>query len=85
MVYYLHPITHADPAPGEADGERMETMTQAAANASAATELRNAAWIRNQIAATDKRSNRRAGMIDAFRDAIRTARYLRVYRQLSAA
>lgn len=60
-------------------------MTQGAANASAATELRNAAWIRGQIAATDKRSNRRAGMLDAFRDAIGAARYLRVYRQLLAA
>lgn len=60
-------------------------MTIAAANASAAIELRNAAWIRKQIAATGKRSNRRAGMIDAFRDAISAARYLRVYRQLLTA
>lgn len=60
-------------------------MNIAAANASAVIELRNAAWIRKQIAATDKRSIRRAGMLDAFRDAISAARYLRAYRQLLAA
>lgn len=60
-------------------------MNIAAANASAVIELRNAAWIRRQIAAADKRSGRRPGMLDAFRDAISAARYLRVYGQLVTA
>lgn len=57
-------------------------MTEAAARATAATEIRNAAWIRRQIAATDRRSVSRRGMADAHRDAVRTARYLRVYGKL---
>jgi len=60
-------------------------MTISAARASAATELRNAAWIRMQIAAASKGSPRRRGMKDAFRDAIQTARYLRAYAELLSA
>jgi len=48
----------------------------------AAQELRTAASIRRDIAATDRRSSYRKGMIDAHRDCIRTARYVRLYRSL---
>jgi hypothetical protein len=48
----------------------------------AAQELRTAASIRRDIAAINIKSSYRKGMVDAHRDCIRTARYVRVFRQL---
>lgn len=65
--------------------EEGRTVTSAAASATTAAELHNAAWIRREIAGAGATSSRRRGMIDAHRDCIRTARYARLYRQLKGA
>lgn len=51
-------------------------MSYTACRALAATELRNAAWIRRLIAGLPKGHPYRRGALDAFRDNIATARHL---------